>query len=65
MAQSSAAEWIRTVHGDTNRVSDLLAIVYAALDEHINSYAAPIEYKAIFDASEETADKEDNIKQEG
>jgi hypothetical protein len=62
--QSRAAEWIRTAGGDTKKVGELINLMTRDLDEHINSYAAAIEYQVIIDAEEETADIENEVKPE-
>jgi len=54
--QSRAAEWIRTAGGDTAKVGDLINQMNRDLDEHLNSYAAPIDYRIVIDVEEEEAD---------
>lgn len=51
--QSRAAEWIRTVGGDTKKVGDLIVLMNHDLDEHINSYASSLSYQVIIDAEED------------
>jgi hypothetical protein len=51
--QSRAAEWIRTVGGDTKKVGDLIVLMNRDLDEHINSYASSLSYQVVIDAEEE------------
>ncbi len=51
--QSRAADWIRTVSGDTKKVGELINLMNRDLDEHINSYASTREYQVIIDADEE------------
>ena len=50
--QSRTAEWIRTAGGDTTRVGDLINLMTRDLDEHLNSYAAPVEYRIVIDEEE-------------
>ena len=59
--QSRAADWIRTVNGDTKKVGDMINMMNRDLDEHINSYASTKEYEVIIDGEEET---EENAKVE-
>ena len=59
--QSRAADWIRTVAGDTKRVGELINLMNRDLDEHINSYAASTEYQVIIDAEEEALDNEAEV----
>lgn len=51
--QSRAADWIRTVDGDTKKVGELMNLMNRDLNEHINNYAAATEYQVIVDAEEE------------
>lgn len=51
--QSRAAEWIRAGSGDTKKVGDLINLMNHDLEEHINSYAASLEYQVVIDAEEE------------
>ena len=51
--QSHAAEWIRSVGGDTGKVGDLIGLMSRELDEHLNSYAAAIEYRVVVSDDEE------------
>ncbi len=51
--QSRAADWIRTVNGDTKKVGDMINMMNKDMDEHINSYASTKEYMVIIDAEEE------------
>lgn len=50
--QSRAAEWIRAVDGNHKKVGELINLMNRDLDDHINAYAAPIEYQIVFDAEE-------------
>lgn len=50
--QSRAAEWIRAVAGDMKKVGDLINLMNHDLDEHINHYAAPVEFQVIIAAAE-------------
>lgn len=54
--QSHAAEWIRTVGGDTGKVGDLIILMNRELDEHINSYASSLSYQVVIDAEEDAAE---------
>jgi hypothetical protein len=58
MIQSRAAEWIRLVNGEMSRIGDLIHLLNQDVEEHLNSYAAPIEYRTILDA-EEAAENEE------
>lgn len=51
--QSRAAEWIRSVGGDTKKVGDLILVMTRDLDDHINSYASTLSYQIVIDAEEE------------
>jgi hypothetical protein len=55
--QSRAADWIRAAGGDTKRAGELINLMSRDLDEHINSYAAKMEYEVVVDAEEEAADE--------
>jgi hypothetical protein len=55
--QSRAADWIRTVTGDTKLVGEMINLMNRDLDEHINNYANTKEYQVIFDAGEEMPDE--------
>jgi hypothetical protein len=55
--QSRAAEWIRMADGDTKKVGDLINRMNHDLDEHINTYAAPLDYQVIIEAEEEAEGK--------
>jgi hypothetical protein len=59
--QSRAAEWIRTVAGDTKKVGDLINLMNRDLDEHINNYASTREYQIIIDGSEGREEEGDEI----
>jgi hypothetical protein len=54
--QARCAEWIRTVEGDMRKIGELINLMNRDLDEHINSYAAPIDYRISIDAVEEGAE---------
>ncbi len=51
--QSKAFNWVRIVDGDPHKVADLISLMLSDLDEHLNSYAAPIDYTLIIGADEE------------
>lgn len=51
--QSRAAEWIRTVGGDTKKVGDLIVLMNRDLDEQINSYAGALSYQVVVEAEED------------
>lgn len=53
--QSRAAEWIRMTDGDTKKVGDLINRMNHDLDEHINTYAAPLDYQVVIEAEGESA----------
>lgn len=55
--QSRAAEWIRMTDGDTKKVGDLINRMNHDLDEHINTYAAPLDYQVIIEAEEDPVEK--------
>jgi hypothetical protein len=59
--QSRAAEWIRMADGDTKKVGDLINRMNHDLDEHINTYAAPLDYQVIIEAEEETEEKPEGL----
>jgi hypothetical protein len=50
--QSRAAEWIRTVDGDTKKVGELINLLNRDIDEHINNYASTKEFQVIIDSAE-------------
>lgn len=52
---ANAAEWVRTVSGDSKKVGDLILLMGRSLDEHINNYAAPRDYRIIIEDEPETA----------
>lgn len=52
MIQSRAAEWIRLVNGDMAHIGDLIYLMNQDIEEHLNGYAAPIEYQVVIDADE-------------
>lgn len=51
--QSRSAEWIRTAGGDTARIGELINLMNRELDEHLNGYAAAIEYRVVIEAEED------------
>lgn len=55
--QSRAAEWTRLVAGDIGKVSELVNLMTRDVDEHLNSYASPIEYQVVLDAQDSTLDE--------
>jgi hypothetical protein len=56
--QSKAAEWIRGFGGDISRVGEFISKMTHDLDEHINNYAAPLEYEIIIDAAKVETENE-------
>jgi hypothetical protein len=52
MIQSRAADWIRAVSGDMKKIGELINMMNADWDEHLNSYASVREYEIIIDAEE-------------
>ena len=62
--QSRAADWIRTVNGDTKKVGDMINMMNKDLDEHINSYASTREYEVIIDGENEGGDDESRDQKE-
>ena len=59
--QSRAAEWVRTVVGDMKKVGDLINLMNRDLDEHINSYASPVEYQVVIEEDGEAEmDEQEN-----
>jgi hypothetical protein len=61
--QSRAAEWIRLTDGDTRKVGDLINLMNHDLDEHINSYAAPLDYDVIIDAEDAETTEAQEIRE--
>jgi hypothetical protein len=51
--KSHAAEWIRVVDGNMQKIGELISQMNRELDEHINSYATSTEYDVVIDAEEE------------
>ena len=51
--QSRAADWIRSVDGDTKKVGDMINMMNRDLDEHINTYAVDRQYDIVIDGAEE------------
>lgn len=64
LVQSRAAEWIRTVGGDTKKVGDLIVLMSHDLDEHINSYASSLSYQVVIDAEEDATGETPEIEDE-
>ena len=56
--KSHAAEWIRFVGGDMNKVGEFIGRIGRELDEHINSYAAATDYDVIIDGMDEAVANE-------
>jgi hypothetical protein len=51
--KSHAAEWIRLVGGNMQKVGELISQMNREMDEHINSYATSTEYDVIIEAEED------------
>lgn len=62
--QSHAAEWIRTVGGDTKKVGDLIILMNGEVDELINSYASPLSYQVVIDAEEDATGEAPETEEE-
>lgn len=45
----NAMEWLRLVNGDAKKVGELILWMGRSLDEHINNYAAPRDYRIIIE----------------
>lgn len=54
---ANAAEWVRTVAGDSKKVGDLILLMGRSLDEHINNYAAPRDYRIVIEDEPEPAEE--------
>jgi hypothetical protein len=42
-------EWIRLVDGDAGKEGELIHHVTRSLDEHLNRYSQPIDYRIVID----------------
>lgn len=51
--QSRVGEWIRAVDGDQRKIAHLINMMNRDLDEHINSYAAAVDFQVVIDEDEE------------
>lgn len=49
LIHTSAMEWIRLVDGDAGKEGELIHHVTLALDEHLNRYSQPIDYRIVID----------------
>lgn len=56
--QSKCFTWVRMVNGDSGRVGELTSLMLSELDEHLNSYAEPIDYTLIIGADGEISESE-------
>lgn len=66
MVKSHAAEWIRLAGGDMARVGELIALVGRQIDEHMNNYAAQMEFDVTIAVEDETnAGDDEPIPAEG
>lgn len=57
---TSVMEWIRMVSGNADKENELIYHMTRSLDEHLNGYAKPIDYRIIIDEDGYSGDEDRN-----
>ena len=50
---TNAMEWIRLADGDVKKVGELIFALTRSIDEHLNAYAQPQDFKIVIEDEEE------------